>query len=180
MKWLVKEESFAFGVGLIGWLRKHFDILTMAGGFVLCVSVLLFRFERKPKGAGALPPDLKVLNGSLEAELQQARSEGRTRQADNERLMSELQMIQERNRALQQETERLTADLSKMDSFRLRVWAVLVARHSATFSAILRDLEIDSTSPESNEVLGILGALAEQGRIENDGTSVLSYRITKR
>jgi hypothetical protein len=105
---------------------------------------------------------------TLEAELEQMRREAEQIRAEKDRLDTDLQKLQDQNRALRKANDLLTREVSSINSVRSRIWAILSAAGSADLSEILRDLGIRSAGPERDQVMGVLGALAEEGKIKRD------------
>jgi hypothetical protein len=120
-------------------------------------------------------------NGKLQVHLEQVRATAETTQAENDELRADYQRIEEQNRALRAENVRLSEEISRINSVRSRILAILLARGSADLSQLMDGLDIHFRGPAYDEVLGVLGSLAEEGRVQRDGSKGGDYyMLTKR
>jgi hypothetical protein len=119
-------------------------------------------------------------DGKLEVRLEQARATAERTQAENDELRDGFHRVEEQNRALRAENVRLS-EISRIDSVRSRIWAILLARGSADLSQIMGGLDIHFRGPAYDQVLGVLGSLADEGKIQRDESKGGEYyMLTKR
>lgn len=130
-------------------------------GVLIALVALLAVF--RPEVVGGVRKDNK-----LEELLKQSRSTAERTRAENDELRNGLHRVEEQNHALRLENERLSERLSRIESVTSRIWAILLARGSASLSEIMGGLDIHFHGPAYDEVLGILGSLAEEGKIRRD------------
>ncbi len=143
-------------------------------GVLIAVVVLLAVF--RPEALAGARKD-----GKLEVRLEQARATAERTQAENDELRDGFHRIEEQNRALRAENVRLSEEISRIDSVRSRIWAILLARGSADLSQIMGGLDIHFRGPAYDQVLGVLGSLADEGKIQRDESKGGEYyMLTKR
>ena len=90
-------------------------------------------------------------------------------------LSSQIPPLREEIDRLNKHNEELKFELERITSFKSRVWAVLVRGGSVDIDDILRILGIGKDSPLRSEVMGLIGILHEEGKIESDSRRPPGY-----
>ena len=143
-------------------------------GALIAVVVLLAVF--RPEALAGARKD-----GKLQAQLEQVRASAERTQVENDQLRTEYQSIEEQNRALRAENVRLSDEISRIDSVKSRIVAILLSRGSATLSQIMDDLDIHFRGPAYDQVLALLGSLGGEGKVQRDESKGGDYyMLTKR
>lgn len=137
-----------------------YGMLAIIGALIIVVAgFAVFR----PEALSGIRQEQK-----LEEELQQARREAERSQAEKDRLDADFHRLEVQNQTLHKENDLLSIEVSSIKSVRSRIVAILLVRGSAQLPDILADLGIQFRSREHDQVLGILGALTEEGKVKRD------------
>lgn len=144
-----------------------YGMLAIIGALIIVVACFaVFR----PEALSGIRQERK-----LEAELQQTRREAEKNRAEKDRLDADFHRLEDQNRTLHKANDLLSIEVSRINSVRSRIVAILLARGSAELSQILADLDIHFRGREHDQVLGILGALAEEGKVKRDTSKGGNY-----
>lgn len=146
----------------------------MTGIIVFLIVLVATLSVVRPEALSGNRPD-----DGLKAENQKVNEKLRQSEIENRRLKANVEQLEHQTRALKAEKDFLAIQIEKLDSLKSRVIAVLVARGSAEIYEILGNLGIGRNTPEHNQVLTILGRLAEDGRIMRDTSKGGNYYALK-
>jgi hypothetical protein len=99
----------------------------------------------------------------------------------NKGLETRLVDVESEHQALQESSRDIRAELDHLGSIRLRVLALFNQGRSINFDFIMGGLGKQGYDREAkDQVLGLLGALAEEGKIEGDPSAIGgAYRLVK-
>lgn len=115
------------------------------------------------------------------ARLAEAKSQFDTLQEKAEQLKLNLEKSEAQNQELRADIEAVQAKLSRYESLKSQVWALLNQGGSVDVIFLLRGLRLEDNHTSRNDILGVLGTLVEEGKIEGDGMKAQgSYRVRTR
>jgi cell division protein FtsB len=141
--------------------HRTIAICGMLGTILILIAVVSwFAYHRPEALSGVSKPNVNIdeLTKPLNAELGKAKKE---------------------NDRIRLENARLEQQLANLNSMRSRIWAIL-ARDSATLRDMFNHLDLLTDPAGRDQVLAIVGSLAEDGHIEADTSRPAGYYRLKK